>query len=437
MEKVIIYGCGGNYRYALLNGMIDSYEVVAYSDSNPKLWGVPANNSKVIPPENINDYSYDAVYVTSAANFGDIAGTLNAKYGIPAWKIKLLETNSLDEKKFKEMESRIGILNNAVAELLIDKFERNNKLVKIEEGEEKGRDINEIESFWTDHTVHDDYFVSAKESQKYCYKRFDMYPMFRELAGMDLSHDGEIVLDYGCGPGNDLTWYSLQNNLKSIIGMDVSLTALKLSQYRMALHNISNVRLIHKSEGDTHIPLDDESVDFVNCQGVLMHTSSPGEILKEFYRVLHKKPKVSPHVSIMVYNKDSIWYHLYAAYFLRFVDNTYLINSGVDKAQMVDVDEIFKRSTDTVNCPKASCFRSDEFCRMCSSAGFSKVDYRGGYPNNLEPGIARRYLQMALEDERLEDEHKAFLKEVTYDEKGYPMYDGKYCCIGGTYQLWV
>ncbi len=37
MEKVIIYGCGGNYRYALLSGMIDSYDVVAYSDSNPKL----------------------------------------------------------------------------------------------------------------------------------------------------------------------------------------------------------------------------------------------------------------------------------------------------------------------------------------------------------------------------------------------------------------
>lgn len=419
MEKAIIYGCGGNYRYALLSGMIDSYDVVAYSDSNPKLWGLTANDSEVIPPEKINDYFYDAVYVTSEIHFEDIADTLKNRYGVPARKIKLLKISPLEDIKYKKAVNKNSPFNHAGAELSIG----TNELTKIEE--RGSADINEIESFWTDHTVHDDYFESANESREYCYTRFAMYPMLREFAGMDLSHDGEILLDYGCGPGNDLTWYSLQNHLKSIIGMDVSRTALKISQHRMALHNINNVRLIHKSEADVHIPLDDESVDFVNCQGVLMHTSSPGEILKEFYRVLNKKRKDSPNASIMVYNKDSIWYHLYAAYFLRFINNTYLADFEFQETQTLDVDEVFKRSTDTVHCPKAACFSIDEFSKMCSRAGFSKVDYRGGYPNSLEPGIARRYLKIALNDERLEDEHKEFLKEVTYDEKGYPMWGGK------------
>ncbi len=102
MEKVIIYGCGGNYRYALLSGMIDSYDVVAYSDSNPKLWGLTANDSEVIPPEKINDYFYDAVYVTSEIHFEDIADTLKNRYGVPARKIKLLKISPLEDIKYKK-----------------------------------------------------------------------------------------------------------------------------------------------------------------------------------------------------------------------------------------------------------------------------------------------------------------------------------------------
>ena len=54
----------------------------------------------------------------------------------------------------------------------------------------------------------------------------------------------------------------------------------------------------------------------------------------------------------------------------------------------------------------------------------------------MEPKLAKKYIMKALRDHRLEEEHKAFLREVIFDENGYPMYRGKLCCIGGVYHLW-
>ena len=53
---------------------------------------------------------------------------------------------------------------------------------------------NEISLYWNDHTVHDNWFISAEESYEYCIKRFNMYPKFREFAQMDRKHHDDIVL---------------------------------------------------------------------------------------------------------------------------------------------------------------------------------------------------------------------------------------------------
>ena len=139
----------------------------------------------------------------------------------------------------------------------------------------------------------------------------------------------------------------------------------------------------------------------------------------------------------MVYNRDSVWYHLYAAYFLRFVDASPLYPLSMDEIQRMDVDDIFRRSTDGVNCPLARCWSPETFINMCIEAGFSRAEFLGGYPNSLEPGLAKNYIEKALQDERLEEEHKLFLRTVGYDKNGYPIgNDGKSCCIGGVYRLW-
>ena len=51
-------------------------------------------------------------------------------------------------------------------------------------------------------------------------------------------HDGEVILDYGCGPGNDLVGYALYTGARRIVGVDVSPRALELARDRLALHGI-------------------------------------------------------------------------------------------------------------------------------------------------------------------------------------------------------
>ena len=110
---------------------------------------------------------------------------------------------------------------------------------------------------------------------------------------------------------------------------------------------------------------------------------------------------------------------------------------GSDRVEKMSVDEVFGCSTDGVECPKAVCWTQSEFTNMLQEAGFSRVEYKGGYPNNLELIIAEKYLRCALEDKRLEEKHKLFLRDVVFSEDGYPMYDGKICCIGGAYSCYL
>lgn len=137
------------------------------------------------------------------------------------------------------------------------------------------------------------------------------------------------------------------------------------------------------------------------------------------------------------YNKDSIWYHLYAAYYLRYVDNLMFSDFGIDKIRKMSVDDIFSCSIDGIRCPKAVCWTEEEFVCILKNAGFSRIEYEGGYPNSLELEIVQKYICLALEDGRLEGVHKEFLRKVSFNEEGYPMYNGKLCCVGGVYNCYM
>jgi len=426
---------GGGYKNALENGIFEQYDVVAVADSASKVQGFITNGYCIIAPEQIIDYDYDFIYITSAKYYQEIRRQLINHHKIDGEKIKLADqyilTGKIEEGRTEEDRRQLQYIRNEIIEMRLEDFKKRDALIKIAGNlTEK----NEISLYWNDHTVHDNWFISAEESYEYCIKRFNMYPKFREFAQMDRKHHDDIVLDYGCGPGNDIVWLMLNCKTKHIIGMDVSRTALENAQFRLALHHAksSDVELIQIDEIEDRIPLEDGSIDFVNCQGVLMHTSNPMKILKEFYRVL-KKGKDKPCASIMVYHKDSIWYHLYAAYYLRYVDNRIFADLGRDKMYELTVDDIFEHSTDGIRCPKAKCWTENEFVRMLSDAGFGRIEYQGGYSNSLEVAIARKYLACAIEDSRLEDVHKQFLREVSFNEEGCPVHHGKECCIGGVY----
>ena len=284
-------------------------------------------------------------------------------------------------------------------------------------------DRTDVDRYWTEHTVAAKKFVRTRDSEAFLEWRFDQYPLFREFTGLWGEHDGEVILDYGCGPGNDLTGFALYTNATKIIGFDVSPRALELARDRLALHRVppERVELIEGSDSTVGIPLADESVDFLQSQGVLHHTSDPEAILSELYRVL----RPGGRGLIMVYNRASLWFHLYTAYEKMIVEDAF---TGLD------VHEAFRRNTDGPECPISRSFPPAEWVALCEAAGFA-AEFVGGYPSKNELRALEQSWARAITDPRLDAEHRDFLRALTFDFAGRPMYQGAHAGIGGTYHL--
>jgi SAM-dependent methyltransferase len=280
-----------------------------------------------------------------------------------------------------------------------------------------------VDQYWTDHTVAAKKFANTRDSEAFLEWRFAQYPLFREFTGLWGEHDGEVILDYGCGPGNDLTGYALYTGAMKIIGFDVSPRALELARDRLALHRIppERVELIEGSDSTVGIPLADASVDFLQSQGVLHHTSDPEAILRELHRVL----RPGGRGLIMVYNRASLWFHLYTAYEKMILEDAF---GGLD------VHEAFRRNTDGPECPISRSYPPAEWVALCEAAGF-EAEFVGGYPSTTELRALEESWAKAIADPRLGGEHRDFLRALTFDPAGRPMFEGAHAGIGGTYHL--
>ena len=295
----------------------------------------------------------------------------------------------------------------------------------------------QVDKYWQEHTVNSLNFATPEESLQYLKWRSLKYPFFHDLMELYNADEDWTVLDYGCGPGNDLVGYSCLSKAKKVIGVDISDKAFYLAKKRLLLHNIdvdtsnSKVQLIKisdalSSEGSVlKNTIANESIDHIYCQGVLHHVTEPTLILKEFYRILKKGSKAC----IMVYNRNSIFYHLYVGYMKR-------VLAGMEGT----TEEIFTRSTDGSECPISYTTIPEEYIPICEEAGFS-VEYRGGYLCDLEIDLVFKYLENAKLDFRCDKEHRNFLKKIKINLQaatladGSPYYEGKLAGIGGVYVL--
>jgi len=284
-------------------------------------------------------------------------------------------------------------------------------------------DKTTVDDYWNDHTVNSKAFLSAKESEKYLQWRSSEYPLFTEFMDLDRDHFGETVLDYGCGPGDDVIGFLLYSNAQKVIGIDVSDKALGLLRHRLALHRVDprRVELLRITDATGKVPLPDASIDWVHCSGVLHHASHPQEITREFRRVM----KSGAQGRLMLYNRDSIWYHVWIAYAQSILNDAF---------PGLTVDQAFTKSTDGPNCPVSEAWSSERVLEMITAAGMDGA-FRGGYFNAKEIEWLENYGKGALAEKRLADEHRQFVAELKFDQRGYPMYRGKYSGIGGVYAI--
>ena len=278
---------------------------------------------------------------------------------------------------------------------------------------------NTSEAYWTEHnvTLHK-VFATAEESLDYLHWRNDQYVGYIELLPV-AGHDGEVILDFGCGPGHDLVGFHAYSKPAAVIGLDVSSSSLGEARDRLALHGY-DCQLIQAAENDQRLPLASGSVDYVHCSGVLNHVMSPENVLAEFRRVL----KPTGYARLMVYNFDSLWVHLYVTHVLPKADPRY---------DGLDLDEAFRRSTDGFDCPVSRNWTIPEMQAMAADAGF-RAAHTGNAVSLFELSLLPDRFA-AMMDSAFRKESRQFLKKLTFDHRGLPVVDGRVAGIDGCYEL--
>lgn len=273
--------------------------------------------------------------------------------------------------------------------------------------------------YWAAHNVTSHRsFASAEESLDYFHDRNAAYPGYIEFLPVS-DWNGKVVLDYGCGPGNDLIGFAHYSPQARLIGIDISPTSLDEAKRRLALHR-REAELIHLPYGAYELPFASGSVDYVHCSGVLMLIEDPARLLREFRRVL----KPSGEARLMVYNYDSLWLHLYVAYVVRLQNGLYAD---------VDIRDAFSRTTDGEDCPLVHVWQPAEVAAMAASAGFD-CDYLGAALSLWELHLMPKRFR-AMMHPRLERESRDFLLELELDRRGFPKYRGHYAGIDACYRL--
>ena len=280
-----------------------------------------------------------------------------------------------------------------------------------------------VEGYWTRHLVNSTPFRSAGESMRYLAQRSEEYPLFERL--MELDADPRTT---SCSTTDAVraTTSSASPCAARLGGSsgDGRLDACPAARATcLALHGLdaSRVELIQVSDDEPVLPLATGSIDYLFCEGVLHHTTHPDAILAELARAV--RPGGRGH--IMVYNRDSLWFHLYTAYCRQIVDGDF---AGLPWKRT------FQRNTDGEDCPIARAYRPEEFAALCRTAGF-QVSYLGGYFAVQELALVETTLPAALADARLPDEQREFFGKLTTDADGYARYAGSYAGIGGVYRV--
>ena len=276
------------------------------------------------------------------------------------------------------------------------------------------------QNFWNINTVDSpsNGFKDIKESLKHLKWRNSQY-LECEKNMRFKNANKKIILDYGCGPGNGLVNIITNCVPSKILAVDVSDKAIKLAKKRMSLHK-TDVTFFKINENEKINLIKSESIDIIKCDGVLHHIEDMGFILSELHRILKKNGKIN----CMIYNKESIWYHLHVCYELKIKKG--LFSNFQD-------NEAFRMSTDGFSCPVSKCFTKNEFRKICALYGFEckLVNFS---ISKLELSKLN-LIKEAISCDALPNYNKDFIKKVTINNDGIPIYRKQIAGINAYFEL--
>jgi len=281
------------------------------------------------------------------------------------------------------------------------------------------RTFKTSQSFWNENTVSSpkNGFKSIEESMEHLKWRNNQY-INSEKNMYFKNTQKKIVLDYGCGPGNGLINIINTSNPKKIYAVDVSEKSIYLAKKRAKLHNL-NVSFIKINENEKINSIDDNSIDVIKSDGVLHHIENVDFVLREFKRILKKNGVIN----LMIYNRDSLWFHLHVNYELMIKKKIFSNSSD---------EEVFKISTDGFQCPVSYCFSPSKFIEICK-----KNKFRTKLKNvsiSLFELSKVNLINEAINSEKIKLSSKDFLKQI-YFKKRIPYFRKNIAGINAYYEL--
>lgn len=260
-------------------------------------------------------------------------------------------------------------------------------------------------NYWNSHHVS---FSPTIEFVKYRRERYYNYEECMPSSG----HDGKVILDYGCGPGIESAALLTDSSNVDLYYADVSQRSLKITEKFLDDLQLQ-ARPIFLAEDGWDTKLDNESVDYIHCTGVLHHTKYPTKILNEFKRIL----KPDGHINLMVYHKNSVYYYLYIQYIIQ---KLYRLQTNMNPK------DVFREHTDGPNCPISHAWTFDEVRALCEECKLKPELIGTSYEPQDLAYIDK--IPEAIYEEGVSQNARRFLKKIKYDESRLPFFisnDGK------------
>lgn len=138
----------------------------------------------------------------------------------------------------------------------------------------------------TNEAFSDKWSVYNKSSEKEKYYQIqkdwylDLYGFSSENELSEFLRKNKIILDAGCGLGFKAAWFAELSPESLVIGMDFSDVVNQAAEYYAKLPNLFFI------QGDiAETNLLDNSVDYVSCDQVIMHTEDPDKTFAELSRI--------------------------------------------------------------------------------------------------------------------------------------------------------
>jgi ubiquinone/menaquinone biosynthesis C-methylase UbiE len=158
-----------------------------------------------------------------------------------------------------------------------------------------------VHDFWNEAACGEaSYAVGTEASERFLSQRLVRYQLEPFIAPFARFEDGtgRDVLEVGVGMGADHEQWAL-NRPRRLCGVDLTERAIDLTQERLALSGLHSELQTADAE---QLPFPDASFDIVYSWGVLHHSSSTEQAIREVARVM----KPGGVARLMIYHKWSI-----------------------------------------------------------------------------------------------------------------------------------